>query len=193
MCESKTCSKCGQTKSTTEFNKDRRNKRDGLQSYCKACIKAYYEANRERQAAANKAWHEANRERRAAYYEANRERRAAASKAWYEANRERTQARFAKNRAIKLGIEGPHFTEEQWKGKLQQHNHTCHYCGKQDDRLTVDHVIPLTDPNSSNSIDNVVPCCQSCNSRKLDRPVEQFLAELRGSQDNPPCTGGSHA
>lgn len=190
MCDTKHCRKCGQTKPTTEFNKDRRNKRDGLQAYCRACNKAYYEANRERHATTVKAWAEANKDRRAAitkaWYEANKDRKDATNKAWH-----------AKKRAIKLGIDSGHFTGEQWEEKLQQHNHTCHYCGAKEceleDRLEVDHVVPLSDPNSSNSIDNVVPACGSCNRRKRDRPVEQFLAELRDSQDNPPCTGGSHA
>jgi len=37
----KTCSKCGETKPFDAFSKDvRRNKTDGRQSYCKACVKA---------------------------------------------------------------------------------------------------------------------------------------------------------
>jgi len=38
----KTCTKCKQTKKLTEFGKNSRNKRDGLRSRCKVCVKAYY-------------------------------------------------------------------------------------------------------------------------------------------------------
>ena len=100
----KTCTKCKETKPTTEFNKDKRNK-DGLVNSCKACQKAYqkayYEANREKRKASDKAYYEANRERRKAsdkaYYEANRERIKASRRAYREANleavREKARAR----------------------------------------------------------------------------------------------------
>lgn len=41
----------------------------------------------------------------------------------------------------------------------------CAYCQERFDELTRDHVIPLL-KGGSHSIENIVPACQSCNSRK---------------------------
>ena len=40
MIEEKLCTKCGIIKSTSEFGKNK-TKKDGLQSYCKECVKKY--------------------------------------------------------------------------------------------------------------------------------------------------------
>lgn len=110
----KTCTKCGETKTTDQFTKDN-SKRDGLRSNCKTCIaprnRAYKEANRDKIAAQQCAYREANRDRRnaqkRAYREANREECNAKCRAWYalvgDPGRERCQdvtARYAtRNRA----------------------------------------------------------------------------------------------
>ena len=43
----KKCASCGQTKTTSEFNRSARN-RDGLHSYCRDCHKRHYRENAER-------------------------------------------------------------------------------------------------------------------------------------------------
>lgn len=48
----------------------------------------------------------------------------------------------------------------------------CAYCGKSAD--TVDHIIPLA-KGGNNELDNLVAACQSCNSRKKDRDLADFL------------------
>lgn len=59
------------------FNKDK-HKKDGLYSLCKACVKAYYEANKEKLVEQQKAYNEANKkkisERMKDYYEDNKEK-----------------------------------------------------------------------------------------------------------------------
>ena len=57
----KTCPKCGEDKPLSEYNRNRKRK-DGLQVYCKACLKAYREANKEQIAARGKAYREANKD-----------------------------------------------------------------------------------------------------------------------------------
>jgi 5-methylcytosine-specific restriction endonuclease McrA len=44
----KRCQKCGEVKPREAFSVDRRNKRDGLQARCKACVREYYMVNAER-------------------------------------------------------------------------------------------------------------------------------------------------
>ena len=74
MTTRKTCTKCKQDKELTEFYKDKQNS-DERQAQCKACHKAYSEANSERIAAYKKAYREANLEELSAYqleYKRNR-------------------------------------------------------------------------------------------------------------------------
>jgi hypothetical protein len=68
----KKCSKCGEVKSADEFNKDAGSK-DGKQNRCKAC---------------EKAWRQANKEWFAQYYQANKEKICEREKARYQANKE---------------------------------------------------------------------------------------------------------
>lgn len=48
----------------------------------------------------------------------------------------------------------------------------CAYCGTRSDRMTIDHVVPLSLGGDSHP-SNLVPACSSCNSRKGGRTPEQ--------------------
>ena len=73
----KRCYKCGEEKALCEFSKNKRQK-DGLNSLCRACAKAYRAANKEKFAEQAKTYRQANKEKIAergkAYYEANKEK-----------------------------------------------------------------------------------------------------------------------
>jgi len=103
----KTCSGCGETKLLDQFSINRRAK-DGRQSRCKACARAYRRAhredirsynlaNRQRIAELRQTYQRANRKRIAkqkqVYYQANRQRIAERNRAYYQANRERLMER----------------------------------------------------------------------------------------------------
>ncbi len=69
-------------------------------------------------------------------------------------------------------------TATQWR-LIKQHYHLrCYYCGKQPKKLTMDHIIPIT-KGGNHTMSNIVPACQSCNSRKGNRkpliPVQPLL------------------
>ena len=98
----KRCTKCGLEKPHDEFNKDKRNT-DGLQSHCKACVKAYreankdkmkawYEANKDKRKAYEKAYYEVNKDEKKAYREENKEKIKAQQKSYYEANKDKRTA-----------------------------------------------------------------------------------------------------
>lgn len=58
-------------------------------------------------------------------------------------------------------------------------NFTCVYCGERFSSLpakfrTLDHVIPR-ELGGNNRPTNLVTCCYSCNSRKQDRSIFEFL------------------
>jgi hypothetical protein len=58
----------------------------------------------------------------------------------------------------------------------------CTYCAatlEDGARLTVEHVVCRTH-GGSDTADNLVVCCQKCNSSRSDRPVEDFAATVAG-------------
>jgi 5-methylcytosine-specific restriction endonuclease McrA len=99
LAERKTCSKCGEKKTESEFSKDR-SRKDGLEIACKACKrarnKAWREAHPEERKANHKAYREAHLEeekaRAKAYYEAHSEEEKARNKAYYKAHPEKCNA-----------------------------------------------------------------------------------------------------
>ena len=52
---------------------------------------------------------------------------------------------------------------------------TCYYCGKQIEgrNKTVDHKIPIS-RGGTNARENLVMCCQSCNSHKNNRTESEY-------------------
>jgi hypothetical protein len=67
-------------------------------------------------------------------------------------------------------------TQIEWGIKQREYNYKCAYCGRENIKLTKDHVVSIYNGGSDN-IDNIVPACQNCNSRKGKRPVEEFLSK----------------
>ena len=70
------------------------------------------------------------------------------------------------------GVPGVHTTAE-WIAKRDLLGNVCMYCGEAKP-LTRDHKVPIS-AGGSNDIKNIVPSCQSCNSRKGIRTSAQFL------------------
>ena len=72
------------------------------------------------------------------------------------------------------GIEG-RYTIEEWKAKLEEYNYCCAYCGEELlDKITADHVIPIT-RGGTNYISNIVPACMHCNCSKHNKTAEEFM------------------
>jgi 5-methylcytosine-specific restriction endonuclease McrA len=59
------------------------------------------------------------------------------------------------------------FDMEAWKEKLESLHYKCQMCGT-DERITIDHIIPLS-KGGTNHIDNLQPLCHSCNSSKNNK------------------------
>ena len=113
----KRCYKCGEEKALCEFSKSK-SRKDGLNSLCRACVKAYYEANKEKIAERHKAYRQANKdkiakrnkayqqtkkekiaEQRKAYRQANKEKIAEQNKAYTQANKDKRSVYQKKRRA----------------------------------------------------------------------------------------------
>ncbi len=70
-------------------------------------------------------------------------------------------------RARKLSLPAT-FTDDQWKAVKKVYNYRCAYCGAKPKRLDQEHVIPLA-KGGSHTVENIVPSCPICNSRKGTR------------------------
>ena len=117
------------------------------------------EANREKTRAADNA---RNAKRRAE----NPERERQKAREIYAANPQRYCAASKRHEALKRGALISDFTAEQWRDMQTAYNHRCAYCGKRAKRhLTQDHITPLS-KGGSHTLNNIVPACKSCNSKK---------------------------
>ena len=75
------------------------------------------------------------------------------------------------------GIEG-RYTIDEWKTKLVEYDYRCAYCGDELlDSISTDHTIPVS-RGGSNNIDNIVPACRKCNSRKNNKTLEEYIKYL---------------
>ncbi len=71
----------------------------------------------------------------------------------------------ARRRARKLQVPVNDLTGIQWLAIKAHYGNRCVYCGRKMQRLTQDHITPLS-KGGSHTLSNVVPACQRCNSKK---------------------------
>lgn len=166
----RTCKNCGIEKNIEEYYKNK-NVPSGRIFQCKACVvsryKGYYLKNKEKIKLYISKHKAINRDR---YNELSRiwaknnpEKRALARKKWKAKNRELVN-HYEKARQNRLsGATGSHSLKE-WTCLIDKYNNCCFYCGMHKP-LTKDHIVPISKGGSDN-IDNIVPACVSCNSRK---------------------------
>jgi 5-methylcytosine-specific restriction endonuclease McrA len=109
-------------------------------------------------------------------------------KEWRLAHRESIRGYYINSRASRIKSRTARksgtpilyrLTQEEWDALLVAWGNKCAYCRRGNIALTRDHVIPLA-KGGEHTMDNVVPACLSCNSRKKDRDVVEFVMELRG-------------
>lgn len=142
--------------------------------------KAYYRANRERILANVKAHSILNREKilayQADYYEANTETVKSRVNRYRKNNPDKKRHLENRRRASKFENGGSH-TLAQRLEKFEILGNVCFYCQKPKP-LTVDHNIPLSRGGTDN-IENILPACRSCNSKKNAMTTEEFLAKMK--------------
>ena len=167
----KFCGKCSRNLPASEFNKCNRS-RDGLQSKCRACARAYNEANREKRKANYLANREKRKEQERARYWANREERLEKQKVYRKGNPEVCKAIHHRRRARKRNAEGDH-NSAQAQARTAVHGDSCIYCASPND-LHLDHIKPLN-KGGSNWPANLAPACAKCNLSKKDKWGEDLL------------------
>jgi 5-methylcytosine-specific restriction endonuclease McrA len=124
-------------------------------------------------------WSQRNRERRRAakrlYYARHREQHKAVMAAYHTAHPEVVRAKNNAYRACAREAEG-RFTSAESVTLVASYDGKCAYCGSSG-RVEVDHRIPLS-RGGTNSIDNVLPACGTCNRMKAQLTEGEFRARL---------------
>jgi len=144
----------------------------------KASKMAYSLAHKDHIKAKNDEWYAAHPEEIRAYYQTNLQRilaqkviyrKSAAGKANSAKQHNKRRARFS-NIITTL-------TAEEWENIKKQHKYKCVYCGERK-VLAQDHIIPIS-KGGHHVKENIIPACQSCNSKKRDKTVLlQILAQV---------------
>lgn len=194
--ESKACSKCKAFKPLTDFFARAKGSSDGRMSSCKQCktqaIYQWRENNKDK-------WRDYVRARsklpsvkaqRSEYHKrpevAERRRvldrtpevRAKKNK-WREANKEKLDFYYRdKNHRRRIAEKAGRLTPEDWDGVCKKYQYKCVYCGKKK-KLTIDHEVPLAS-GGKHEVSNVVPACQSCNSKKRALNSVDFAQQFLG-------------
>lgn len=152
---------------------------------------AYRTANQDKLKAEKKEWYKKNRTQvlkrvksnatqnrekilayQSDYYLNNADKVKANVAAYRQANPEKKSHLENRRRARKFSNGGSH-TLEELQEKFSRLGNVCYYC-KQAKPLTVDHDIPLSRGGTDN-IENVLPACRSCNSKKNAKTADEFI------------------
>ena len=184
----KKCVSCLEVKPITEFYKDA-SRKDGFYTRCKKCH--YRTTTKWRKNNLEKV--EADRKKRRASYRETERRYARQwakdhpdkarenykkwrtanpeyGKNWRKNNKDKTR-NYTATRKARLAGNGGDLTVEEWHAILVFYGHKCLCCGRENVKLTIDHVLPILH-GGKHSADNVQPLCGPCNSRKKDKHID---------------------
>jgi 5-methylcytosine-specific restriction endonuclease McrA len=124
-----------------------------------------------------------------AYNEAHRDELNAQTRTRYHANPAWRMTHNATRRALKANAPVNDFSHAQWVEMLSVFAHRCAYCGRRMEKLTQEHITPY-EKGGSNTLWNIVPACQSCNSKKGVGPplcpVQPLLLTCAPSRNSRP-------
>ena len=184
----KKCTVCKEIKPLSEFYKDAQ-RRDGHYTKCKNChstiVKNWQTNNKAKFKELNDAWKRThkeriremeriragkNREKRQKTFNVWRAKNPEYGRNWRQCNKEKIK-HYAQNRRARILGNGGELSADEWYAILDFYGHKCLCCGREDVKLTIDHVIPIFH-GGKHSADNVQPLCGPCNSRKKDKHID---------------------
>jgi predicted restriction endonuclease len=131
----------------------------------------------------NRAWRKANPGKVSAtgraWYIRNTKRVADRMRKWRHTNPDKVSAHNKRRRAQRKNAPINTLTAQEWLLIQEHYDHRCIYCGKRrKGKLTQEHVQPLSQ-GGSHHLQNIVPACLSCNSKRGNRtlpiPVQTLL------------------
>lgn len=165
----KFCSTCKIEKKSDCFGTNPGNK-DGLRNECKSCrnikTRLEYETNAE--------FRERESVRAAIIYLENRDYILNRCKQWSKDNPDKKIEQFHKRRARIYGQVTFDLPKDFVKILKNIQNNTCAYCSRNDVRLTVEHMLPLS-RGGKHCIENVILACSNCNFSKHNKTLEEWL------------------
>lgn len=92
---------------------------------------------------------------------------------WRERNRDKAREYMVAYSARKRNASQCDFTSGEWTILKDEFAGRCAYCGEIPARLSRDHVIPVS-AGGAHTYTNIVPACQSCNSKKGARLLSEW-------------------
>jgi len=98
-------------------------------------------------------------------------------------NRRAVRRAVDQRRRMRLCLNGPSFTAQEWLALVARYENRCAYCGSPG-LLHADHRIPVA-RGGSGLIENILPACASCNLRKHIMTEEEFRARLTAEREAP--------
>ncbi len=165
----KTCSKCKQSKATSEFHKDRTNK-DDLQYQCKDC-RMQYKPTPEKSRERTRRWRIRNIDQHAKNVRkwkiAHPERVLEVNKKWRADNPERDKEIRRRGRHKRRSLLKDPLPREF---KLLDH---CELCFSTED-LSLDHDIPVS-RDGTNDLSNLHTVCKRHNSEKSNKTYKEYI------------------
>lgn len=136
--------------------------------------KQYWEENGERLRKQSREWRAQNIDECKRYYEERKEYYRELRKSYRSTKHGRTIMRTNKNRRrARMACLPCDLTVEQWNNALVWFNGRCAYCGEQMDVAVQEHFVPVT-LGGGTSLDNIIPSCSLCNSKKHAAMPEDF-------------------
>jgi len=176
----KQCRKCMMGKESFYFSPDA-GKRDGLKSWCRACLRTKRSQISDQERERKKRWRKNNpqivRASDLAWKKNNLEVVRRMRRAWVDSDPGRAKTKWRNDRARKKKGEGFH-TIAETKAIFEKQSGICVYCRTAlDDSAHLDHIIPLS-RGGSNWPHNLQWLCAPCNLRKGSKEPDAFLREV---------------
>ena len=146
--------------------------------------KSYWK-NPEKKRQKSKRWRDANPDKVLSWYHDDKDRKKEVQRQYRISHPEKGRGRFKRwllgnpgklreydqnRRALKKG-NGGKITSEEWTMLMEKYGYKCLCCGRNDVKLTLDHIVPLV-KGGLNTIDNAQPLCGSCNSSKGTKIID---------------------
>ena len=165
----KKCPKCNTVKDVTEFYKNKRAK-DGYRSWCKDCSKADNAKREPEYKLTRKEYRKTDtfKSIKKAYYLNNKDKILEENRAWKQTLKGRfhTYLKGATSRGLDFKLNLEEF-ETFWQLP-------CYYCDSPIDTVGLDRI----NSQLGYEINNVRPCCTTCNKMKLDLTQDDFYNKL---------------
>lgn len=140
---------------------------------CREINRAYYVGHRDKYCEVSHKWYWENREYaldKQRKINRERKRNRHKEKIYRDKNRKR-RMEYSRQRRDRVRQNGGNFTQKEWNQLCENHQFKCVKCGRNDLKLTVDHVVPII-RGGNNTIDNIQPLCLKCNLQKQSKVAD---------------------